>query len=51
MARDTDGKTYRLIDNTWVGVSFGITVDDIMSNTFKINQGGFTSYDMVCDFQ
>lgn len=51
MARDSDGNNYRLIDNTWVGASFGIMVDDIKSNSFNIFQGGITSYDMVCDFE
>lgn len=50
-ARDSDGNTYRLIDNTWVGASFGIVEDDIKSNSFKIFQGGVTSYDMFCDFE
>jgi PKD repeat protein len=51
MARDSDGNTFRLIDNTWVGAGFGIIADDIRSNTFKVYQGGLTSYEMVCDFQ
>lgn len=51
VARDSDGNTFRLIDNTWVGASFGIMIDDIKINSFNIFQGGFTSYDLVCDFE
>jgi PKD repeat protein len=51
MARDSDGKIYRLINNAFYGVSFGIMRDDIKSNIFSVFQGGATSYDMICDFQ
>jgi len=51
MARDSNGNTYRLINNAWSGASFGIMEDDIKLNSFKVFQGGSTSYEMICDFE
>lgn len=51
MAKDSGGNTYRLMNNAFIGPPFGIMEDDIKSNTFNIFQSGFTSYEMICDFE
>ena len=51
LAKDSSGNNYRLVNNAFYGFGFGITKDDISSNTFIVNQGGYTSYDLICDFE
>ena len=51
MGKDSSGKTYRLTNNAYSGFPFGITKDDISKNTFVATQGGYTHYDLICDYE
>lgn len=51
MGKDSSGKKYRLTNNAMSGFSFGIIKDDISKNTFIVNQGGFTYYNLICDYE
>lgn len=51
MGKDSSGKTYRITNNAISGFSFGIIKDDISKNTFIAMQGGFTYYNLICDFE
>lgn len=48
---DSSGKKYRITSNAMSGFQFGIIKDDISKNSFIINQGGFTYYNLICDFE
>lgn len=51
MGKDSSGKTYRLTNNAMAGFPFGIIKDDISTNTFIVTQGGFTYYNLICDYE
>jgi len=51
MGKDSSGKTYRLTNNAISGFSFGIIKDDISTNAFIVSQGGYTYYNLICDFE
>lgn len=51
MGKDASGKKYRITNNAFSGFSFGIMEDNIEKNRFIISQGGYTYYNLVCDFE
>jgi hypothetical protein len=51
MGKDASGNKYRITNNAFYGFSFGIMEDNVKENRFIISQGGYTCYDLVCDFE
>ncbi len=52
MAKDASGKTYSLQNNRGGGGNyFGILNEDIPSNQFIVQNGSFSDYKLICDFE
>jgi len=51
MAKDSNGKLYRLANNAASGFAFGFLKDDISTNSCIISGGYLTNYKLICNFE
>lgn len=51
MAKDRDGNAYCLQSNRGGGTYFGILAEDFSKNVFIVQNGPFSDYKLVCEFE